>query len=66
MVKSKPRQYNVYWHWRDPVMGETPMHHLGVSATNAERALNKVKAEVIREHAVTRRDIVIDEVVLAL
>ncbi|SHW95279.1 MULTISPECIES: hypothetical protein [Mycobacteroides] len=47
-------------------MGETPMHHLGVSATNAERALNKVKAEVIREHAVTRRDIVIDEVVLAL
>ncbi|WP_157896270.1 hypothetical protein [Mycobacteroides chelonae] len=66
MARNKARQYNVYWHWRDPQWGEVPQHHLGVSATNAERALSKVKAEVMKEYAATRRDIIIDEVILAL
>lgn len=61
LMRPKPGTYQVRWHWRDS--GEVGYDN-EVKATNAQRAINKVFAELSDEYEITKRDIVFDEVFL--
>jgi len=68
---GQQRSYMVLFHFRKGSNGPQnddgtpqPQYNLDVRATNAERAMNKVIAENVGgDYGITKRDIVIDEVV---
>lgn len=54
-------EYQVVWYWRNPSWGATLRTDI-VSATNAERAINKVRKAIGGEYAMRKSDMVIDAV----
>lgn len=62
VIPREHRVYAVYWHFSG--LPDSQEYNLAVPASTVERAISKVKREVMADHAVNRREIVIDAVEL--
>lgn len=58
----KGQEYLVVWRWRDSAELGGVSHREVVVATNAERAINKVRKAIGEEYSFKKSDLVIEEV----
>lgn len=63
-MSTKKPNYSVKWEWRDPEISGNYRAMIDlVNATNAERAINKVRKLISDEYSITKNDVVIIHVV---
>lgn len=62
VIPTRNRVYAVFWRWRH--RPDEQEYNLEVKASTVERAIGKVKKEVLEEFVGTRADILIDAVEL--
>ena len=62
VIPRRNRVYSVFWHFS--TLPDQQEYNLAVQASSVERAISKVKRELLDEYAVTRREIVVDAVEL--